>query len=804
MVRELERKHLGAEFPETAPAANPVFFRTYSRRQQPEGTRETWVEVCDRTLKGLVELGKLTHDEAVILERMQRNLKALPSGRWLWVGGTNWLTQPKNFSGAYNCTSTNVVDWSAFGLMMDLAMMGCGTGAILEPKYINQLPTIRNRLKVTIRGNIGKTIANERREFTETKIEGDRTTIYVGDSRQGWVQSYQTLLELSTDERLTEEVEVIVDISDIRKAGEPLQGFGGMANPVKLPELYQRCAAILNKAVGRKLTSVECCLLIDEAAVTIVAGNIRRCIAYGTRVSAIDGMKPIQDIQVGDLVLTSSGEYRPVVNKFIQGKQKVVEIRTPITSIRCTANHRVAVYDGLRSYKWKYAGQLQPKDRLISVPHKKGADCANIDYAWLSGFYIGDGYANRRHTGQSEVIFALSKSRLEGKLGEKCLRILQNLGYTPTIAYSSKGNHGFIKVYRKELAEELLKYKQPWECPVIPEFIWKGSRDIRAAFLAGLSDADGTPSRNVLVNSNKLEFLRQVQKLALSLGIATTLHERKPRTIEGREKVYEGCHWIHIQGLQSQAVVVGLINQFAVRNEFTIKLAKKNGLTLPYQYVKELAATGWKPETLYSANTIWVDPKSRPGYFRDANFDTLIAEDLVNPHWLPIEVQFVAPAGQAETFDIEVEGDHEFIADGLLVHNSAGMRQGVSEDTAFADAKENLWQQGEDGNWRIDPERDALRMANHTRVFHQKPTLEECVNAVRKQYYSGEGAIQWAGEAVARANIDLLTTQELKTDFLQAYQQGKGAYWLKEKYSYLDDSEIEHRLARAGLNPCGN
>ncbi len=87
MVRELERKHQGADFPETAPAANPVFFRTYSRRQQAQGTRETFPQVCDRTLKGLVELGKLTQHEAVLLEKMQRNLKALPSGRWLWVGG---------------------------------------------------------------------------------------------------------------------------------------------------------------------------------------------------------------------------------------------------------------------------------------------------------------------------------------------------------------------------------------------------------------------------------------------------------------------------------------------------------------------------------------------------------------------------------------------------------------------------------------------------------------------------------------------------------------------------------------------
>ncbi|MDB9438679.1 hypothetical protein PN450_18175 [Dolichospermum lemmermannii CS-548] len=54
MVQELERKRQSASFPETAPAANPVFFRTYSRRT-PAGLREFWDEVCDRTLRGLVE-----------------------------------------------------------------------------------------------------------------------------------------------------------------------------------------------------------------------------------------------------------------------------------------------------------------------------------------------------------------------------------------------------------------------------------------------------------------------------------------------------------------------------------------------------------------------------------------------------------------------------------------------------------------------------------------------------------------------------------------------------------------------------
>jgi len=395
-------------FPPTAPTANPVFYRTYSRRT--EAGREPWDVVVERTTRGLVKLGKLTATEAALIEQMQQELKALPSGRWLWVGGTPWIEKPENFSGSYNCTSTNVVDWRAFGLMMDLAMMGCGTGAILEPKYINRLPTIRNPISVTVVGEVGTTPADKRRDRTEVIIHANTVQIHVGDSRQGWVSSYQTLLELSTDERFNDTVHVTVDVSDVRPEGEVLKGFGGVANPIRLSGLYARCAALLNKAIRRQLTSVECCLLIDEAAATVVAGNIRR---------------------------------------------------------------------------------------------------------------------------------------------------------------------------------------------------------------------------------------------------------------------------------------------------------------------------------------------------------------------------------------------------------SAGMRQSDSEDTEFASAKDNLWQQDAEGNWRIDAERDVLRMANHTRVFHQKPTEQECIDAVRKQFYSGEGAIQYAPEAIARANIDLLTDTNLRTDFLSAYNQGVAPAWLQQRYPQMSAAELEHRLGRYGLNPCG-
>jgi ribonucleotide reductase class II len=76
MVRELERERQKSDFPETAPAANPVFFRTYSRRT--ETGRETWDEVCDRTTEGFTKLGKLTSSEAALIHRMMRQIKSLP------------------------------------------------------------------------------------------------------------------------------------------------------------------------------------------------------------------------------------------------------------------------------------------------------------------------------------------------------------------------------------------------------------------------------------------------------------------------------------------------------------------------------------------------------------------------------------------------------------------------------------------------------------------------------------------------------------------------------------------------------
>ena len=135
------------------------------------------------------------------MQRMQQEKKALPSGRWLWIGGTEWIEKEKNFSGAYNCTSTNLVDWQAFGLMMDLAMMGCGTGAIIEPHLIDQLPDVTNSINIVSVSDIGLTPYEKRNEKTTFSIQENNVLIKVGDSRRGWVDSCLLYTSDAADEQ---------------------------------------------------------------------------------------------------------------------------------------------------------------------------------------------------------------------------------------------------------------------------------------------------------------------------------------------------------------------------------------------------------------------------------------------------------------------------------------------------------------------------------------------------------------------------------------------------------------------------
>lgn len=249
---------------------DPVYFRTYSRFSN--SSREQWADTVRRTIAGLRKLGRLSDEQSSLLTKYALGLKAMPSGRWLWVGGTEWLEQPANFSGSYNCSNFCITSFDRMAFMMALSMMGVGTGTLLEREFIAQLPTITTQLNVEVIGEPGDLLSVE---STSIKYDATGATIAVGDSREGWCKAYELLLELSTTPDVAA-TDVKIQLGHIRAAGAKIKGFGGVTNPIGLVRMFTSVARILNGAVGRQLTSVEVCLILDEVALAVVAGNVRR------------------------------------------------------------------------------------------------------------------------------------------------------------------------------------------------------------------------------------------------------------------------------------------------------------------------------------------------------------------------------------------------------------------------------------------------------------------------------------------------------------------------------------------------
>ena len=274
------------EFRPSAPSGEAVFYRTYSRRKA-NGERENFTEAMSRCVDSIAEVGKFSAAETELVKKQALEQHCFPSGRAFWVAGTEWGAQQKNFSGWYNCTSTNIVDISAFRDIMELAMMGSGTGAMLENVNLQSLPPVRTKLNIVAIEPVGDILPPDRIENTEIlSLEDGNNVIYVGDSREGWCDAYLAMIEFATEEQLTDQMNLIIDLGNVRPEGERLSGFGGTSNPVKLEEMFRNVGAILNGAYGRQMNSVEACLLIDEASACVVAGNIRR--SAGMRQFAAD------------------------------------------------------------------------------------------------------------------------------------------------------------------------------------------------------------------------------------------------------------------------------------------------------------------------------------------------------------------------------------------------------------------------------------------------------------------------------------------------------------------------------------
>lgn len=241
-----------------------TFLRTYSRLKE-NGTKETWVDVCERVINGMYSLQKDhckknrlpwndVKAQSSAKEAFDRlfNLKWTPPGRGLWAMGTNIVNVQKNSAALQNCAFVSTSEMTKinparpFAFLMEASMLGVGVG--FDDKGADK-----------------DFIIHEPKEPAHYVIP---------DTREGWVESLSLLLNSFLKEN---QPNYSFDYSQIRPSGTPIKTFGGVAaGHEPLEKMHALIRKIFNGRKGQKLSRIDIADIGNLIGVCVVSGNVRR------------------------------------------------------------------------------------------------------------------------------------------------------------------------------------------------------------------------------------------------------------------------------------------------------------------------------------------------------------------------------------------------------------------------------------------------------------------------------------------------------------------------------------------------
>lgn len=252
-----------------------IFDDKYSRILPDGSGKEKWWQTIQRVVEGSMN-GVRTHiqlheeesieffadeeDERQTAEKMYDmmfHMKFLPPGRGLFAMGTP-IPNEKGLHEAFNnCAfiSTEGDLAQAAATLMNLAMLGVGPG----------FDTV----------NVQK--------IYRAKENSSAKPLVISDSREGWVRSVRVLVLSYTIEGMEKP---IFDYSAIRREGQPIKGFSGIASgPKYLESLHQDISRLFTERLNRNgECRVDSRLVMDIMNLIgkcVVSGNIRRTAEIG-------------------------------------------------------------------------------------------------------------------------------------------------------------------------------------------------------------------------------------------------------------------------------------------------------------------------------------------------------------------------------------------------------------------------------------------------------------------------------------------------------------------------------------------
>lgn len=250
-----------------------VYLRTYSRYKHIEARRETWKETIARSVEYNVKLEinhmkklglpisyKRLKKEAEELFHAEYNLQQSLSGRTKWVGGAETGVAEKYPLANFNCSFLNIEKWEDLGDLFYLLLVGTGVGFKSTKEMAKNMSKVRTNVAIEHIPYAYAGKANHLEHSVRLDDETDKSVsiIYVGDSKEGWVEALNLYFEILTKPEFEHIKTIRFSYNHVRPKGSRLKTFGGTASgPEPLIEMFEGFDKVLKNQIDPSLAPIE-------------------------------------------------------------------------------------------------------------------------------------------------------------------------------------------------------------------------------------------------------------------------------------------------------------------------------------------------------------------------------------------------------------------------------------------------------------------------------------------------------------------------------------------------------------------
>lgn len=456
--------------------------------------------------------------------------------------------------------------------------------------------------------------------------------------------------------------------------------------------------------LNREVSPMQACVLWElwhrPFPMLLGGRGFGKCVTYDTLIATNDGFREIGELVKGgepqqpltreDLTICGENGYKSVAYAWNNGRGPTIKMLTRQGyELEGTPNHPVRVVkDG--GVEWRRLDELRVGDR---IPIDRNPDDRwhetkgglDEDTAYLFGLLVGDGcYTQKSFIGftsaDPELVAAVSRISL--KVWGKEFRRVPSSKYQHNL-YSRSARESLFEDYGFRHAE--------CENKCFPDSVMRSSRGAVAAFIRGLMDTDGTTgAADVSCTAKSFVIIKQLQFCLSRFGIAS-------RRDKYWNKKYQRYYWkVFISGGNirrfKELIGFGLTRKRQKLERICSKKVNENIDLIP----RQLASPHFyalRTEFFRRAPAKRNSGRQLKGVLAPNKFETYelsyerlgkILEatrscedtdawkklsDIHRQHHFYDTIESLAQS-QNETCDVHVPGDHSFVSNGIISHNS--------------------------------------------------------------------------------------------------------------------------------------